>query len=233
MTGGWVMCVFAVPMQVLSLLMFLRTALSDPGILPRPGVSLPAEVVSVLTMLTPVNPPKHQDVAVQGHLFKLKYCATCRMYRPPRCVHCSICDNCVLKFDHHCPWVGNCVGARNYRSFIYFIYSTSLYLILVLVASPVKFFVLVQDYHTDSLSNAIKAAFEHAWDAAILTIYSLGFLWFVVGLTGYHAYLISTNQTTYEQIKGYYDDNTNPWDKGPLKNFRSLVFQPKITRIPL
>lgn len=51
---------------------------------------------------------------------KDQYCMGCRNWKPERCHHCSICDTCILKMDHHCPWLGNCVGYHNFKEFFLF-----------------------------------------------------------------------------------------------------------------
>lgn len=67
----------------------------------------------------------------------LRLCNTCKVRRPPRCSHCRHCDNCVLNFDHHCYWVGNCVGVRNHRSFVGFLVFDALCASLLAIVSLV------------------------------------------------------------------------------------------------
>ncbi|RKP13311.1 DHHC palmitoyltransferase-domain-containing protein [Piptocephalis cylindrospora] len=50
-----------------------------------------------------------------------RWCYTCKILKGDRVHHCSTCDECIQRMDHHCPWVGGCVGYRNHKLFILFI----------------------------------------------------------------------------------------------------------------
>ena len=58
------------------------------------------------------------------------FCSSCLVRRPIRSKHCSVCDRCISKFDHHCPWVGNCIGEKNHHYFIFYLLLLSLLTLL-------------------------------------------------------------------------------------------------------
>lgn len=71
----------------------------------------------------------------------VRYCDKCLHVKPDRAHHCSVCGVCVLKMDHHCPWVNNCVNFTNYKYFILFLGYALLYCLYVGLTS-LEFFVL-------------------------------------------------------------------------------------------
>lgn len=70
----------------------------------------------------------------------IRFCEKCNCIKPDRCHHCSQCGHCILKMDHHCPWVNNCVGFSNYKYFLLFLLYAWLYCIYV-AGTSLEFFI--------------------------------------------------------------------------------------------
>ena len=63
--------------------------------------------------------PEGNIIDLKDNQFNLN-CDFCKMRKHDRSSHCKICDRCILRMDHHCPFIGNCVGFNNQRFFIQF-----------------------------------------------------------------------------------------------------------------
>ncbi|XP_010550748.1 PREDICTED: probable protein S-acyltransferase 5 [Tarenaya hassleriana] len=228
----------AIGLNLLDLIFLLLTSGRDPGIIPRNLYPPEGEEGEPrMSRTPPFRLPRTKDMVVNGVTVKIKYCDTCMLYRPPRASHCSICNNCVQKFDHHCPWLGQCVGLRNYRFYFMFVLCSTLLCIYVHVFCWIYVKRIMDGERTTIWKALIKTPASIA-----LILYTFVSVWFVGGLTGFHLYLISTNQSTYENFRYRYDRQENPFNKGILRNFlevfcssvppRKNNFRAKITNEP-
>lgn len=198
-------------------------ATADPGFVPR--------AVPPPDAWAPPRPPAPTVTLENGGTITLKWCATCAHYRPPRTSHCAVCDNCVRGFDHHCPWVGQCVGARNYRFFLAFVYVTA----GLCVAVQALCWARLAD-RARALGNISLAVAREPW-ALALAFYCLLALAFVGGLSGFHTYLASNATTTYEHFRGRgggsgRHSRHNPYERGCARNWVAVCCSRLPPRLP-
>ena len=126
--------------------------------------------------------------------------------------HCRACDKCVLHFDHHCKWLNNCVGSKNYHSF-FILVSTTLFQVLAQMAAGsylLWWAVTAGDTADDLLSShRYPIALDRTHCVAAMCVYLLAgaALCYLVGeLFFFHVILMHRGITTYDYILGERDN---------------------------
>lgn len=116
-------------------------------------------------------------------------CSYCHCLQPPRAKHCHDCDKCVLEYDHHCVWLGTCIGKGNHCRFWWYIFEETCLCIWTGILY-IQF---------------LKSSISKAWwvyGLVILLLASLSiFFVFLLLLLLFHSYLVLTNQSTYELVR--------------------------------
>jgi len=204
----------------------LQTALCDPGIIPRLGTQYDGRLKEWRLK----EPPRVVDCSLNTYAIRVKFCATCNVYRPPRAVHCKTCDNCVERFDHHCPWVGTCIGKRNYRWFLGFV-STCASLCIFTMAVIID--ILRAKMEPQVLSDGTHEVQEDKLAvmmgdpaATFLIFYTFFAGLFTASLTAFHTYLVVFNMTTYEALMSV-NMHGNPYTLGALGNLLQAFARPR------
>ncbi|CAL9112169.1 unnamed protein product [Musa textilis] len=199
------------------LVMFYRCSRKDPGFINRNVRDAQSLRDDEPLLKTDLNHP----ALLAGNWSQL--CATCKIVRPVRAKHCSTCDRCVEQFDHHCPWVSNCIGKRNKWDFFMFLI---LEVSAMIITGLVTITRIVKDPSPPSFGGWLSHnASEHP--GAISFLIMDFFLFFGVAvLTAVQASQISRNITTnemanamrYSYLRGPGGRFRNPYDHGIRKN---------------
>ncbi|KRX49626.1 Palmitoyltransferase ZDHHC18 [Trichinella murrelli] len=207
-----------------------KTTFTDPGIIPR---ATSAELTDEeqfdekygMQMKIP-SPIMHQ---VLNHQVTVKFCTTCKIFRPPRSAHCAICNNCVDCFDHHCPWISSCIGRRNYRDF--FIYITS----LTLLTCSIFICSVYHIVHCTKSQTTSEFFMKNPGTSLTLSLPAIVLLP-VSMLLAYHIFLSWHNLTTREQVKDFplkkkernLVNSINPYSKkSGFANIVYIFFSPR------
>lgn len=142
-----------------------------------------------------------------------RYCEYCKTLKPERCHHCRQCGTCILRMDHHCNWIYNCIGWTNYKYFLVFLIYADLALLFILTTYLEA---LIEAYLNPEIGDwsffiRVFSFFLNASFALICSIF-----------TGFHfIYLAGYGRTTLEfcEKKGPKD---GIYDLGPNRNMRKI-----------
>ncbi|XP_053600142.1 palmitoyltransferase Hip14 [Plodia interpunctella] len=190
---------------------FLRSWRSDPGV------------------ITASKQDKFKTIVALseggGGFEPARFCSACLLRRPLRSKHCSVCNRCVAKFDHHCPWVANCIGAKNHQYFIGFLASLVVMCVWMLWGGAAALTQrCARDDEAALLERALAAAGCDAWLVWVMLNAAFHLFWVSVLLCCQLYLVVCLGMTTNEQLnRGRYRHfqsrgGRSPFSRGPLLN---------------
>jgi hypothetical protein len=169
-----------------------------------------------------------------GYIREYKICDTCYIVRPLRSTHCGICDNCIYRFDHHCPWIGTCVGKRNYPYFFIFLILLNLFQVYTAAVCIAHIVIKVLDIKNNIISDTKKKKDSILVGSVIMSLYLIIYVLltmiFTTGLLFYHIRIVKNDMTTKEELKKFFKNPFgNPYQRSTKSDFNSIIF-PKISK---
>lgn len=190
-----------------------KTFFEDAGSIPKKRIFILSMDESDFT-----NATNFKEIKLNNHTIQVKFCRTCMIWRPPRTTHCSICEGCRLKFDHHCPWIGKCIGLKNYRTFLCFI----LYLFWFLVSN--LSFILWDSFNETKIIFRFKKLNFRSKKINLFTQKPKNFLFLFkifLMITNFSASLFTGALITFHIYLGYTGKTTSEFLKFPDKSIKS------------
>ena len=169
-----------------------------------------------------------------GYIREYKICDTCYIVRPLRSTHCGICDNCIYRFDHHCPWIGTCVGKRNYPYFFIFLILLNLFQVYTAAVCIAHIVIKILDIKNNIISDTKKKKDSILVGSVIMSLYLITYVLltmiFTTGLLFYHIRIVKNDMTTKEELKKFFKNPFgNPYQRSTKSDFNSIIF-PKISK---
>ncbi|XP_045921136.1 zf-DHHC domain-containing protein [Micropterus dolomieu] len=169
-----------------------KAVFSDPGMVPLPDTAIDfSDLRSQSSRMS--------ERGCEGWTV----CSRCETYRPPRAHHCRVCQRCIRRMDHHCPWINNCVGELNQKYFIQFLFYTgmaSLYSMVLVVSAWVW---RIRNERDGDAEKEAETPSKHLIVAhyIILLVESVLFGVFVMVIFYDQLVSIITDETPIEQMK--------------------------------